>query len=265
MLSYQHLYHAGNLADVQKHALLAWALDYLTLKDKPLSYIETHAGRGLYDLGAEEASKTGEAAGGVAVAEGWFAPDHPYRRRLAEVRAAHGPLAYPGSPMVAALSLRDGDVMHLAELHPQEHRALVANLGPWGAHVQARDGFEMALAVCPPTPRRGLMLIDPSYEVKADYDRIPKIVAQIHRKWNVGVIALWYPLLAGGGPGSGLHGPMLADLGTAFPDGLRSEVRFPPVRDGHRMEGSGLFVVNPPFGMAAEAARIAGLFRSHAR
>ena len=259
MLSYQHHYHAGNLADVQKHALLAWALDYLTLKDKPLTYVETHAGRGLYDLGAEEALKTGEAAGGVEVAEAWFAPDHPYRRRLSEVRAAHGPMAYPGSPTVAALSLRDGDVMHLAELHPQEHRALVANLGPWGAHVQARDGFEMALAVCPPTPRRGLMLIDPSYEVKADYDRIPKVIGQISRKWNVGVIALWYPLLAGGP-----HAGMLADLAAAFPDALRSEVRFRPVRDGHRMEGSGLFVVNPPFGLADEAARIEQLFRKRA-
>ena len=259
MLSYQHLYHAGNLADVQKHALLAWALDYLTQKDKPLSYVETHAGRGVYDLGADEALKTGEAAGGVARAESWFRPDHPWRRRMAETRAALGPAAYPGSPMVAALSLRDGDVMHLAELHPQEHRALVENLGPWRAHVQARDGFEMALAVCPPTPRRGLMLIDPSYEVKADYDRIPRIAGQIHRKWNVGTIMLWYPLLAGGP-----HAPMLADLAAAFPDGLRSEVRFPPLRQGHRMEGSGLFVVNPPYGMAEEAARIARLFRDNA-
>jgi 23S rRNA (adenine2030-N6)-methyltransferase len=260
MLSYQHLYHAGNLADVHKHALLAWVLDYLTQKDKPLSYIETHAGRGVYDLGADEALKTGEAAGGVARAEGWFKPDHPYRRRLAEARASLGPMAYPGSPMVAALSLRDGDVMHLAELHPQEHRALVENLGPWGAHVQARDGFDMALAVCPPTPRRGLMLIDPSYEVKADYDRIAKIIGQIHRKWNVGVVALWYPLLVGGA-----HGPMLADLVAAFPDGLRTEVRFPPLRDGHRMEGSGMFIVNPPYGMAPEATRIAALFRDNTR
>ena len=260
MLSYQHIYHAGNLADVHKHAALAWALDYLTQKDKPLSYVETHAGRGVYDLGADEAVKTGEAAAGVARAEGWFTPDHPYRRRLAEARASLGPMAYPGSPMVAALSLRDGDVMHLAELHPQEHRALALNLGPWGAHVQARDGFDMALAVCPPTPRRGLMLIDPSYEVKADYDRIPKIIGQIHRKWNVGIIALWYPLLAGGA-----HQMMLSELAQAFAGGLRSEVRFPAARDGHRMQGSGLFVVNPPFGMAQEAARIETLFRANAR
>ncbi len=252
MLSYQHIYHAGNLADVQKHALLAWMLDYLTQKDKPLTYIETHAGRGLYDLGSAEAVKTGEAAAGIARIEARIAADHPYRRRLAEIRARFGPQAYPGSPLIAALSLRDGDPMHLAELHPQEHAALTRNLGPWGAHIHQRDGFELALAVCPPTPRRGLMLIDPSYEVKADYDRIPKIITQIARKWNVGIISLWYPILT-----DAPHRQMLADLTAAFPDALRAEVGFPPAREGHRMAGSGLFTINPPYGMAEEAARIA--------
>ncbi|MEO8244031.1 MAG: 23S rRNA (adenine(2030)-N(6))-methyltransferase RlmJ [bacterium] len=251
MLSYQHGYHAGNLADVQKHALLAWMLDYLTQKDKPLSYIETHAGRGLYDLASAEALKTGEAAAGIERVEAGFPADHPYRRRLAEIRARFGPAAYPGSPMIAALSLREGDPLHLAELHPQEHAALTRNLGPWGAHIHQQDGFELALAICPPTPRRGLMLIDPSYEVKADYDRIAKQIAQIARKWNVGIIALWYPILT-----DTPHRQMLADLQTSFPDALRSEVRFPPARDGHRMTGSGLFTINPPYGMAEEAARV---------
>ncbi|MEO6301183.1 MAG: 23S rRNA (adenine(2030)-N(6))-methyltransferase RlmJ [Paracoccaceae bacterium] len=255
MLSYQHIYHAGNLADVQKHALLAWMLDYLTQKDKPLSYIETHAGRGLYDLGSDEAVKTGEADAGVAIAESRFAPNHPYRQRLAEVRARYGDAAYPGSPLIAALTLRDADTIHLAELHPQEFRALTEHLSPWNAHCQQRDGFDMALALCPPTPRRGLMLIDPSYEVKADYDRVPKIVGQIARKWNVGIIALWYPILT-----ANTHAPMLADLTEAFPDALRTELRFPPARDGHRMTGSGMFVINPPFGLAEEAARINTLF-----
>ena len=255
MLSYQHHFHAGNLADVQKHALLAWVLEYLVQKDKPVSYIETHAGRGLYDLGAEAAVRTGEALAGIGRVEGWFAPDHPYRRRLTELRAMQGPLAYPGSPLIAALTLRDIDTLHLAELHPQEVSHLRRALAPWDAHVQQRDGFEMALALTPPTPRRGLMLIDPSYEVKADYDAIPRVLAQIHRKWNVGVLMLWYPMLTGGS-----HGPMLRALEAAFPDALRSEVRFPPVREGHRMEGSGLFVVNPPYGLAEEAARIAGHF-----
>ena len=256
MLSYQHGYHAGNLADVQKHALLAWMLAYLTAKDKPLSYIETHAGRGLYDLNAPEAVKTGEAAMGIARAEARFPADHPYRRRLAEVRARFGPAAYPGSPLIAALSLRDGDPMHLAELHPQEHHALTATLGPWAAHIQQRDGFDMALAIAPPTPRRGLMLIDPSYEVKADYDHIPKLIAQIARKWNVGIIALWYPVLT-----DAPHAPMLAALQSAFPEALRAELRFPPARDGHRMAGSGMFTLNPPYGMADEATRIATLMK----
>jgi len=118
MLSYQHAYHAANLADVHKHALLAWVLDYLTRKDKPLSYIETHAGRGLYDLEGEAARKTGEAAQGFDRVAGWFGPDHPYAVQVARTRALHGVRAYPGSPLIAAQALRPGDRMHLAELHP---------------------------------------------------------------------------------------------------------------------------------------------------
>ncbi|MFN3992429.1 MAG: 23S rRNA (adenine(2030)-N(6))-methyltransferase RlmJ [Tabrizicola flagellatus] len=255
MLSYQHLYHAGNLADVHKHAALAWVLDYLTRKDKPLTYIETHAGRGVYDLGAAEAVRTGEAAAGIALAEGLFPPDHPYRQRLEEARAQYGARAYPGSPLIAALGLREGDSLHLAELHPQEHDALARVAKDWGAHVHRRDGFELALALTPPTPRRGLMLIDPSYEVKADYEAIPRHMANIHRKWNVGCLILWYPILKGGA-----HGPMLKALEAAFPEGLRHEVRFPPAREGHRMEGSGLFIVNPPYGLAGELAGITSRF-----
>lgn len=255
MLSYQHIYHAGNLADVQKHAFLAWALEYLCQKDKPLTYIETHAGRGLYRLDAEEALKTGEAALGISLLEQGFAPDHPYRRRLAEVRARYGDAAYPGSPLIAAHGLRDGDKLHLAELHPQEHRALLGELGPWGAHVYQQDGFAMAMAVCPPTPRRGLMLIDPSYEVKADYDTIPKAMAAIHRKWNVGILCLWYPILT-----HGAHDTMLDALGDAFPDAFRHELHFPPVRDGHRMIGTGMFIVNPPYGIEVQAQEITRIF-----
>lgn len=257
MLSYQHIYHAGNLADVQKHALLAWMLDYLIRKDKPLSYIETHAGRGLYDLGSEEAVKTGEAEAGIARVESWFAKDHPYRLRLAEVRAQFGAAAYPGSPMIAALGLREMDTIHLCELHPQEVAALRANLRPWGAHIHPSEGMQTALALCPPTPRRGIMLIDPSWEVKSDYETIPATIGHLARKWNVGTIALWYPLLTGGP-----HGPMLADLTAAHPGAYRHEVRFPPVREGHRMEGSGMFIINPPYGIEEEGKRISAGFKS---
>jgi 23S rRNA (adenine2030-N6)-methyltransferase len=255
MLSYQHLYHAGNLADVHKHATLAWVLDYLTQKDKPLSYIETHAGRGVYDLDAEEAVKTGEAAAGIAAAEPLFAKDHPYRQRLEETRAAYGARAYPGSPLIAALGLRETDSLHLAELHPGEVGHLRTVAEAWGAKVYQQDGFQLALAITPPTPRRGVMLIDPSYEVKADYEAIPRHMAAIHRKWNVGLLILWYPILRGGA-----QGPMARALEAAFPGGLRHEVRFPPARDGHRMEGSGLFIVNPPYGLAEELSALTRRF-----
>ncbi len=252
MLSYQHIYHAGNLADVHKHALLAWMLHYLTQKDKPLSYIETHAGRGIYDLGSDEAIKTGEAATGIERVEARFAADHPYRQRLAEVRAQWGPQAYPGSPLIAGLSLREADRLHLAELHPQEFRALKENLALWEPHLEQKDGFEFALSLTPPLPRRGLMLVDPSYEVKADYETIPNFLQNVARKWNVGVLALWYPILSGNP-----QAEMVRALNIAFPEGFANEVRFPPARDGHRMVGSGMFVVNPPYGLEAAAKGIA--------
>lgn len=257
MLSYQHLYHAGNPADVQKHALMAWMLDYLVQKPKPLTYMETHSGRGLYDLGSPEAVKTGEAAAGIGRLEARFAPDHPYRRVLAQVRAEAGPQAYPGSPRVASALLRPEDRIELAELHPREEAALRDAMAETQAMVHKVDGFSMAMSLCPPMPRRGVLLIDPSYEVKEDYEAIPGRIAALHRKWNVGIIALWYPILV-----SGAHKPMLAALEAArFPDALRHEVRFPPVREGHRMVGSGMFFVNAPWGLAEEAKRLDAVFR----
>lgn len=256
MLSYQHIYHAGNPADVHKHAILCAMLAYMTAKDKPLSYIETHAGRGLYLLDSPEAARTGEAEAGIGRLRAKFAAEHPYVQALARVQARHGAAAYPGSPLLAAAMLRPGDAMHLAELHPQEHAGLVAAMRGGGAQVHRQDGFEMAMAVCPPQPRRGLMLIDPSYEVKADYDRIPGLIAKLHRKWNVGVIALWYPILTGA-----THGGMLAALeAQQLPGVLRHEVGFAPVRAGHRMIGSGMFIVNAPWGIEAEAARVSVLY-----
>jgi len=256
MLSYQHIYHAGNLADVHKHALLAWMLDYLTRKDTPISYIETHAGRALYDLGDAAAVKTGEAAAGIQSVQDWFAPDHPYARICAELREEHGDLAYPGSPLLAARLLRATDQMHLAELHPGEHGALSYAMSPYPAKCYQRDGFELARSICPPTPRRGLMLIDPSYEIKSDYNELPSFIAHITKVWNVGVICLWYPILT-----DQRHKAMLNALQQAHPKALRHEVRFPPARPGHGMIGSGLFVTRPPYGLDGEAARLSTCFR----
>lgn len=256
MLSYQHLWHAGNLADVHKHALLAALLDYMVRKDKPLSYVETHAGRGLYDLSAPEAIRTGEAAAGIGRVADWFGAAHPYSRAVAAARAEHGPWAYPGSPLIARHFIRPGDRMFLAELHPQERAALVAAVGR-RARVFAEDGFALALSLTPPEPRRGVMLVDPSYEVKADYAAIPGWLARVHRRWNVGVLVLWYPLLDGGP-----HAPMLAGLEAAFPAALRHEVRFAQLKPAKGIAGSGIFVVNPPWGLEAEAATLSARFES---
>ena len=256
MLSYQHIFHAGNLADVHKHSMLAWALAYMTRKEKPLSYLETHAGRGLYDLEDAAALKTGEAAKGIALAQDWFAPEHPYAQVLARIRARHGPQAYPGSPLIAAESLRNLDTIHLSELHPQEFAALKDNMAPYGGVFRQKDGWEMAMSLCPPDPRRGLMLIDPSFEVKSDYATIPATIVKLHRKWGVGVIMLWYPILT-----DAPHIPMIRALQSALPEAVTHEVRFPPARPGHRMVGSGLFVVNAPYGFTEEGLRLSALFQ----
>lgn len=254
MLSYQHGYHAGNLADVHKHAALAWMLGYLAAKPKPLSYLESHAGRALYRLDAAEAEKTGEAAQGILRVRDWFAPDHPYAQVIEAVRADHGAQAYPGSPEIAARLLRETDRIDLAELHPQEHAALATAMGD-RARTHRRDGIEMAAALTPPEPRRGLLLIDPSWEIKEDYRAIPQAMRRIARKWPVGVIVLWYPILR-----DAPHAPMLRQLERDIPEGVRHEVAFPPARKGHGMTGSGLFVVNPPYGFHAQAQWLSDRF-----
>jgi 23S rRNA (adenine2030-N6)-methyltransferase len=257
MLSYQHGYHAGNPADVHKHGLLAFMLAYMTGKDKPLTYIETHAGRGLYDLDDATARKTGEAQQGIVRLSHFFDAGHPYAKVLHGTRARHGANAYPGSPQIAATILRPGDRLHLAELHPQEFEALDFAMSASGTRCYRQDGFELAQSMCPPTPRRGLILIDPSYEIKTDYSDIPRRIALLHRAWNVGVICLWYPILK-----SRSHLAMLDALQKAHPTALRHEVAFPPPRSGHGMTGSGLFVINPPFGTDVEAARLSRCFAS---
>ena len=257
MLSYQHGYHAGNLGDLHKHAALAVLLDALAAKDRPLSYLESHAGRGLYDLAAAEALKTGEAAEGVeaALARGALPDDHPWMRAVRAVRAAHGPSAYPGSPTLARALLRPADRLHLMELHPQEHAALRRNLRGANVHVHRRDGYEGLPGLVPPAPRRGIALIDPSYEVKDEYARAARLALEAHGKWPEGVILLWYPLLD-----SGLHRGLLDILGAAaLPALWRQEVAFAGSR--LRMRGSGLVCVNAPWGAeAALQATSAALF-----
>lgn len=247
MLSYQHIYHAGNLADVHKHAVLCYMLSYLVQKDKPICYIETHGGRGLYNLKSKEALKTGEAEAGIQKllnTEKISSKNQiPYYEALNKLQAQYGRDTYPGSPLFATHFLRPQDTAHIAELHPQEviHLREVFKKHPRKIHICHEEGLKTANALIPPTPRRGLLMIDPSYEIKEEYKSIAAFITKMYEKWPIGIIALWYPILP-----SGLHMSMIEALRKNHPNALCHEVNFKAIKD-HRLQGSGMFVINPPY------------------
>lgn len=243
MLSYQHAYHAGNLADIHKHDFLARVLATMVKKDKPLTYIETHSGRGFYDLSSAEAEKTGEAKAGILQAN-HAELSSAYKNVISASQTRHGAHAYPGSPMIAKTILRDCDKIHLCELHPQEFKFLDKSMTPdKRVTLYHAGGLKQALKLCPPTPRRGVLVIDPSYEIKTEYDALPDFIARIHNQWNVGVIILWYPILP-----SGAHESMIAKLEQMdFPKSHKDEVMFDTGLNNHRLKGSGLFIINMPW------------------
>lgn len=254
MLSYQHIYHAGCAADVHKHASLSVLLNVMTQKDKPLTYFETHAGRGVYDLNAPEAEKTKEADKGIrAFLKSEKLPDsHPYISLLKKMTAEVGENVYPGSPFIAEALLRPTDTLILSELHPQEYRALKHIMSYPNVHIHNRDGYEAALALCPPTPRRGMVFIDPSYEIKSEYEKAAKTVLKLHKKWAEGVIAVWYPVLASG------EYKALKDilLNAELPKLYANEVSFHLKKGQNGIEGSGLIVINTPYGAESELEKI---------
>lgn len=243
MLSYQHGYHAGGPADVHKHAALAVLLDALTAKPRPVTYMESHAGRGLYDLASPEARKTGEAGKGIVplLASGGLPQAHPYARAIALCRARHGETAYPGSPLIARLLLRPKDQLHLMELHPREHGALKQALKGANVHIHRRDGLEALTAISPPAPRRGLAVIDPSYEVKSEFEQVGAAAARLRAKWPEAAVLVWYPLLEGAP-----HRAMLERL-TAQGPSWQDELAFPAGQQ--RALGSGLVCLHPPYGV----------------
>lgn len=244
MLSYQHAYHAGNPADLQKHDVLARLIVALTRKPRGISYLETHAGRGLYDLASPEAQKTGEASKGILKR----APSSgPYADALAKVSAAHGPNAYPGSPMIARTLLREQDRLHLMELHPAEHTALKRTMKGPGVAIHKRDGFEGVLAISPPKPRKGLVLIDPSYEVKSEYEAVPAFVKKLIGRWPEAVVLVWYPILP-----DKRHQVLVE--GLARLSIVNHEVGVDLGND-KGMIGSGMLGVNLPYGFMLNASK----------
>jgi 23S rRNA (adenine2030-N6)-methyltransferase len=260
MLSYLHGYHAGNHADVLKHLVLVHLLDHLRRKEKGWRYVDTHAGAGLYDLREARAQKKAEHLGGIARLMG--RDDLPAAvARLVEVVGAFQtaqtartagaqpghPDLYPGSPRLALALAREADELHLHELHPGEHEALAGSFGEEPrAHVHRADGFRAALGLLPPPTRRGLVLVDPSYEVKDDYERVVRFLAGAHRRFATGTVALWYPVVD-----RGRVDALLAALrASGVPDLLRAELRVRRDDDGFGMTGSGMIVLHPAFTLA---------------
>lgn len=237
MLSYQHAYHAGNPADLHKHISFVSLLSMLITKPRGLSVMETHAGRGLYDLASAEATKTGEAAAGIARVT--VDPSTPYGKLVQATRDQHGAQAYPGSPFLAAHLLRAQDQQTLMELHPAEVDALRGAMAPFPAAVHHRDGYEGILALAPPTPRRGLVLIDPSYEVKTEYAHVAQFTRALMAKWAQSAVLIWYPILK-----AARHHAMIEAMGDL--PMLRHEVGF-DLKEGKGMMGSGLILINPPY------------------
>jgi 23S rRNA (adenine2030-N6)-methyltransferase len=248
LLSYLHGFHAGNHADVFKHAVATLLLEALTAKPKPLVYIESHAGAGRYDLGAEQASKTAEYRLGIARL--WeqrhaFPELAPYFEAITALNPDGGFLRYPGSPALAAHMLRADDRLILMELHPREAQMLRRDLGRdprVGVHY--RDGLAGLAALLPPKPARGLVLIDPPYEQLSEYRRVADALVAAHARWPTGVYALWFPRLAR--QRDQVDG-LLKWIRRAIPDGLLCGISVRRQADDFGMHGSGMLILNPPW------------------
>lgn len=249
MLSYRHGFHAGNHADVLKHTVLLELLAHLKAKDKAFWYVDTHAGAVRYDLEDDWARKNGEHLDGVSRL--WNRTDlpGPVAAYVDAVRALNpdGALRhYPGSPWLGLQALRGQDRLRGFELHGTEVGVAQRELeGDRRAIVQAGDGFAGLKALLPPPPRRALVLIDPSYEDKADYDRVCATLEDALRRFATGVYAIWYPMV------QRRESVLLpAQLRALAPEGryLHLSLQVAGKRaDGFGLHGSGMVVVNPPW------------------
>ncbi|MFL5335636.1 MAG: 23S rRNA (adenine(2030)-N(6))-methyltransferase RlmJ [Geminicoccaceae bacterium] len=253
MLSYRHAFHAGGFADVLKHAVLVHALRHGVRKPKPLYFLDTHAGAGSYDLGSAMAQKTGEYRAGIArlLAADGPAPElvAPY---LELVRAANPPGVlrhYPGSPALARAVLRDQDRLELVELHGTDHGTL-AGWVEGGIQVRREDGLAALVTHMPPRERRGVILIDPSYELKSDYQAVPRALARAFRRFPTGTFLLWYPVIERARTDELLATLRASGMNRQF--GL--ELGLHPDASGRGMTAAGMVVVNPPWTLPEAAA-----------
>lgn len=256
-MNYRHAYHAGNFADVFKHALLAMCLEHLKGKDKPFFVLDTHSGVGLYDLEGVEAGKTGEWKDGIArVIDVPETPAElsPYLDIVRGLNPDGGLRFYPGSPWVTKALARDGDRIALCELHPADAVALAENMHrDRRVKVHPRDGYGAVKAMLPPPERRGLVLIDPPFEKRDEFTTLEQAVRDGVKRFAGGVFALWYPI----------KDPLeiaafharLEDLG--IPKTLSIDLLVRRSRPGlPRLDGCGYVFINPPYGLMAGLARV---------
>lgn len=256
MLSYRHVFHAGNHADVLKHSVLLAVLDYFNQKDKPYWLIDTHAGAGGYRLDAGRATTHAEYADGIGRL--WNRTDlPPLLARYVEAVRVDNPdgriKRYPGSPLLALRAMRPADKLRLFELHPADVKLLAQNITGAAPDAQKRvaikqeDGFTGMKALLPPPSRRGLVLIDPAYEDKRDYLQVVTAIKEGLQRFATGTFMVWYPLLQ-----KNESITLAGKLKKLAPEWLNATLTVqPPAADGMGMHGSGVFLVNPPWTLTA--------------
>ena len=243
-MNYRHSFHAGNFADVVKHVALAAILAHLHKKDSPFAVIDTHAGRGLYDLSSDEARRTGEAATGIDRVRGLDMPE-ALARYLALVEES-GPGRYPGSPLIAAKMLRPQDRLVAIEKQPEEAALLKNALAPSRkARVEEGDGYARLLALLPPPERRGLVLVDPPFEAPDEFERAAEALRGAIRRFATGIYLVWYPIKSPAAARAFVSEVLTAGAVKA----LTIEAGIDAAEG--RLSRAGLLVLNPPYGFDA--------------
>lgn len=252
MLSYRHSFHAGNHADVLKHIVQSLILDALKQKDKPFVYHDTHSGVGRYDLTHEWSEKTGEYKQGIARIWGQNeipAELHSYLSAIRAVNPGDELRYYPGSPKVARALIRPQDRMVLTELHPSDYPLLEQEFHrDRQVTIYKEDGFQRLKASLPPKERRGLVLIDPPYELANEYRDVVQAIAQSYKRWATGVYAIWYPVVNRCDIDDMLEG--LESLGIRKI--LQIELGVSPDTNERGMTASGMIVINPPWKLISQ-------------
>jgi len=252
MLSYRHSFHAGNAADVLKHTVLIHILQHLKKKQKPFCYVDTHAGAGCYSLKSEHADKTQEYIQGIGAL--WQANNLvPILDAYIDVIKDFNPQDilsdYPGSPLIAQHLLRRHDRLFLYELHSTDVELLATAIKQdRRVQIHHQDGFKHCLGLMPPTQRRGLVLIDPSYEVKADYDQVFDMLIQLYKRFATGSFALWYPVVERSRIDELEHKIQASQLKNVQLFELAQQVD----SQEYGMTANGMIVINPPWTLKAE-------------